>query len=57
MDAEGQKPAPFPMFEYGPYHEVVKQVKKDDLADRHYFTAKYVTLFLRTLELGDYSII
>ena len=57
MDAEGQKPAPFPMFEYGPYHEVVKQVKKDDLANRHNFTANCVTLFLRTLELGHYSII
>ena len=39
-DAEDQKPAPFLMFEYGPYHKVVKQVKKDDFANHKNFTAK-----------------
>ena len=39
-DAEDQKLAPFLMFEYGPYHKVVKQVKKDDFANHQNFTAK-----------------
>ena len=39
-DAEDQKLAPFLMFEYEPYHKVVKQVKKDDFANRQNFTTK-----------------